>query len=149
MVFLAPDSRASRTWDILVDHVFGRDIRFLNRALGYVFDRCWIDPGRIALGGFSDGASYALSMGLSNGDLFSHLVAYSPGFLRAQDPIVGNPRVFISHGTEDSVLPIAVTRGSVIPALEDAGYEVTYEEFEGGHTVPAEVSEKALGWFLG
>lgn len=33
--------------------------------------------------GFSDGASYALSLGLPNGNLFSHIVAFSPGFMRA------------------------------------------------------------------
>ena len=32
--------------------------------------------------GFSDGASYALSLGAANGDLFTHIAAFSPGFMR-------------------------------------------------------------------
>jgi predicted esterase len=32
--------------------------------------------------GFSDGASYALSLGLANGDLFTHVLGFSPGFMR-------------------------------------------------------------------
>ncbi len=35
--------------------------------------------------GFSDGASYALSLGVPNGDLFTHIVAFSPGFMRLPD----------------------------------------------------------------
>ena len=51
------------------------------------------------------GASYALSVGLTNGDLFSDILAFSPGFMA---PAVrhGAPNIFISHGTQDTVLPI-------------------------------------------
>lgn len=146
MVFLAPDSRAS-TWD-RVSGDFGPDVEFLDLALQHTFERCRIDPARIALGGFSDGASYALSLGVSNGDLFSHLVAYSPGFLRAVDPIVGKPRVYVSHGIQDTVLPVTISRDFIVPTLRDADYDVTYQEFAGGHAVPSEISEAALDWFL-
>ena len=146
MVLLAIDSRGS-TWD-LVRGPFGPDVEFLDLALEHTFERCRIDPGRIALGGFSDGASYALSLGVSNGDLFTHLVAYSPGFFAPSDPIVGKPRVFVSHGTQDGVLPVTISRDGIVPNLRDADYDVTYLEFAGGHSVPAEISESALDWFL-
>jgi len=145
MVLLVPESRA-RTWDLIVNG-FGPDVTFIDRALRYTFDRCRIDPARVALGGFSDGASYALSLGIPNGDLFTHLVAYSPGFMEATDPL-GSPRVFVSHGVADPVLPVSASRDTIVPALRDGGYQVTYREFDGGHTVPAEVSEAALDWFL-
>lgn len=146
MILLAPDSRGS-TWDLILGRL-GPDVEFLDRALEYTFERCRIDPARIALGGFSDGASYALSLGVSNGDLFSHLIGYSPGFVLGTDPIVGKPRVYISHGTQDSVLPVALSRDFVVPTFVDEGYDVTYQEFEGGHEVPSEISEAALDWFL-
>ncbi|MGZ4788523.1 MAG: hypothetical protein ACXVZX_08375 [Terriglobales bacterium] len=41
-----------------------------------------MDPARIAIGGFSDGASYALTIGITNGRLFTHIVAFSPGFMQ-------------------------------------------------------------------
>jgi predicted esterase len=55
---------------------------YLDQALQHVFETYSIDPGRVGLGGFSDGASYALSLGVANGDLFSHIIAFSPGFMR-------------------------------------------------------------------
>jgi len=147
MVFLATDSR-SATWDMILGS-FGPDVAFLNRALGYTFARCRIDPSRIALGGFSDGASYALSLGVSNGDLFTHLVAHSPGFCHPQRPIKGRPLVYASHGTQDGVLPVESTRLSIVPGLREDGYDVTYHEFAGGHQIPPEISDEAVAWFLG
>jgi phospholipase/carboxylesterase len=146
MVLLLPESRGA-TWDLVVG-AFGPDVAFLDEALRYTFERCRIAPDRVALGGFSDGASYALSLGVSNGDLFSHLIANSPGFIRAVDPIVGKPRVFVSHGTADSVLPVSRSRDVIVPRLHDSGYDVTYQEFDGDHMVPAAISEAALDWFL-
>ncbi len=147
MVFLATDSRGS-TWDIIVFGGFGPDVTFLDQALEHTFERCRIDPARIAMGGFSDGASYALSLGVSNGDLLTHLIGYSPGFHTPSDPIVGTPRVYISHGTQDNILPVSISRDIIVPSFQNAGYDVTYEEFAGGHEVPAEISESALDWFL-
>jgi phospholipase/carboxylesterase len=147
MVLLAPDSRGS-TWDMIRGD-FGPDVEFLDRALQHTFDRCVIDPTRIALAGFSDGASYALSLGISNGDLFSHLVAYSPGFFEATDPLVGKPKIYVSHGEGDEILPVTLSRDGIVPTFSGEGYDVTYEEFDGGHEVPSEISESALDWFLG
>jgi phospholipase/carboxylesterase len=147
MVFFAIDSRGT-TWD-LTPGGFGADVEFLDRALQHTFERCQIDAGHIALGGFSDGASYALSLGVSNGDLFSHLIAYLPGYILPLGSVVGKPRVFISHGNADSVLPVTVTRYDLVPSLNNADYDVTYEEFDGDHEVPGEISEMALDWFLG
>ncbi|MCL7926309.1 MAG: phospholipase, partial [marine benthic group bacterium] len=69
-ILLAPDSR-TLSWDIAEVGYFGPDVAFIDRALQHTFDRCLIDVSRIALAGFSDGASYALSLGVSNGDLFT------------------------------------------------------------------------------
>jgi phospholipase/carboxylesterase len=146
MIVLAPDSRG-RTWDI-VGGSFGPDVRFLDRALALTFAQCRVDRSRIILGGFSDGASYALSLGVANGDLFTHLVAYSPGFVFSGDPITGRPPIFISHGRQDPILSFDYTSQSLVPALEKAGYDVTFHPFEGGHGVPADISEAAIAWFL-
>lgn len=148
MVFLAPESR-SATWDLIALGGYGPDVAFIDEALKHTFDRCRIDPTRIAMAGFSDGASYALSLGVSNGDLLSHLIGYSPGFHAPSDPIVGSPRVFISHGTQDPILPVSTSRDIIVPGLQSSGYDVTYEEFVGGHEVPSVISEAALDWFLG
>jgi phospholipase/carboxylesterase len=147
MILLAPESRG-RTWDrALTD--FGPDVAFIDSALRYTFARCAIDEAHIALAGFSDGASYALSLGPPNGDLFTHLIAWSPGFSDPADPIVGSPKVFLSHGTADRVLPVAGSRHALVPMFEMDGYDIEYVEFEGDHEMPPEIVERALDWFLG
>ena len=98
----------------------------------------------LAISGFSDGASYALSLGLANADLFTHVVAFSPGFV-ASGPRVGTPRVYISHGRSDPVLPIDRTTRRIVPRLEAAGIPTTVHEFDGPHLVPPHVAEMPSG----
>jgi len=145
LLVLAPDSR-DRTWDMLLGG-WGPDVAFLELALERVFSTCAVRPDRIAIGGFSDGASYALSLGLANGDLFGHVLAFSPGF--AVPPAQhGEPRIFISHGTHDRVLPIDRCSRPLRSRLERAGYKVRYREFDGEHVVPPEMMADAFGWWL-
>ena len=145
VVVLAPDSRGG-TWDVIRED-YGEDVAFLDRAIKEVFRTCRIDPGRIALAGFSDGASYALSLGLLNGALFSHIIAFSPGFaLPAQSE--NAPSIFISHGREDPVLPIERCGRRIAVRLRALGYAVNYREFSGGHIVPADMVETAFRRFL-
>lgn len=143
-ILLAVDSR-DRSWDVIVGQ-YGPDIIFIDQALAQTFNRYAIDPSQIAIAGFSDGASYALSVGITNGDLFNHVIAFSPGFAAPRDQI-GTPKVFISHGTRDRVLPIDRCSRRIVPVLQQAGYEVNYQEFDGGHTVPGAIARTALEWF--
>jgi len=145
IIVLAPDSR-ERTWDLSLGG-YGPDCRFIDDALALTFRRCNVDPTRIALGGFSDGASYALSLGISNGDLFSALIALSPGFI-APARRKGTPRIFVSHGTEDQILPIDETSRTIVPELKEAGFPVHYEEFDGPHTVTVGEMTAAMRWFV-
>lgn len=144
IVVLCADSRAG-TWDLIAFGGFGPDVRFLDLALRQAFDRCNIDPRRIALGGFSDGASYALSLGLMNGGLFTSLIAFSPGVVDAPTRR-GMPRVFITHGSKDPVIPVTNSRDLIVPNLRAAGYDVTYVEFDGGHGVVRNLARQAFEW---
>jgi phospholipase/carboxylesterase len=144
-IILAPDS-AGRSWDRIIGN-FGPDVHFIDHALKYVFDHVNIDATHLALGGFSDGATYALSLGIPNGNLFTHLMPFSPGF-NASPGIRGKPKLFVSHGTADNVLPIDVCSRKIVPALQTAGYDVTYREFDGGHELPLEVANQAMDWFV-
>jgi phospholipase/carboxylesterase len=147
VIVLSPESRGS-TWDGIRDR-YGPDIDFLNRALASAFDRCNVDRRRLAIGGFSDGASYGLSVGLANGDLFTHVLACSPGFIIPPGATRGRPRVFISHGKSDRILPIDSTSRKIVPQLEQGGYAVKYREFDGPHAVPPEIAREAFTWFIG
>ena len=146
VILVAPRSR-DRTWDV-VSGGYGPDVDYISRALQYVLARLSVDRKLVALQGFSDGASYALSLGLTNGDLFSSIIAFSPGFV-APARLQGRPAVFISHGTDDGVLPIDSTSRDIVPRLRKAGYRVRYEEFPGGHAVPPVIAQAAVKWWLG
>ena len=145
VVVLAPDSRGI-SWDVIRDD-YGADVAFLDRALAEVFQNWKIDPARIAIAGFSDGASYALSLGLINGALFTDIIAFSPGFVlpaRTEDA----PSIFISHGRKDPVLPIEGCGRRIAVRLRALGHTVAYREFAGGHVVPADMVEAAFRRFL-
>ena len=116
LLLLAPSSRDS-TWDVITQGGWGTDVHRIDEALTQVFAGFPLDPTRLAISGFSDGASYALSLGLANADLFTHIIAFSPGFL-LPTPRVGTPRVYISHGRTDTVLPIEQTTRRIVPRLQ-------------------------------
>ena len=145
LVLLSPASRR-QSWDVIRGG-YGPDVAFIDRALAAAFARCAVDADRLAVAGFSDGASYALSLGITNGDLFGHVMAFSPGFMAPADQRAA-PRIFVSHGAKDEVLAIDRTSRRIVPQLERAGYDVQYREFDGPHTVPPEVAREALEWFV-
>jgi len=140
---LAPNSRDT-TWDAITGY-FAADVEYLNRALERVFETAAIDPARMAIGGFSDGASYALSLGLINGDLFNSIVAFSPGFMISGEAH-GKPRIFISHGIRDHILPIDRCGRRIAADLKAGGYDVTFREFDGDHEIPNDVAREGLQW---
>jgi phospholipase/carboxylesterase len=135
---------AGRTWDLIAGGL-GRDVALLDAALERVFAAQPVS--RVAVGGFSDGASYALSLGLANGDLVDAVLAFSPGFV-APPRREGRPRIWISHGTADRVLPVDRCGRRVSRLLADWGYDVTYEEFAGGHVVTPDLVAAALDHWL-
>ena len=146
MLVLAPAS-TDATWDVLIED-FGPDVVAIDRALAQVFAGYAVDSRRLAIGGFSDGASYALSLGLANGDLFSHIIGFSPGFM-APPALVGRPLIYVSHGVHDQVLPIDRCSRRIVPSLQRQGYDVLYHEFDGPHTIPADIRAEAVDWLNG
>lgn len=144
MILLSPYARLS-TWDVIHD-AYGPDVAHIDHALDEAFACFAVDADHVAIEGFSDGASYALSLGIANGDLFTHIMAFSPGFM-APTTQVGAPRIFVSHGTHDPTLRIDRTSRTIVPRLKQAGYDVVYEEFDGGHTVPPFIAHAAAAWF--
>src|SRR5207248_2137403 len=146
LLVLAPDSRRS-TWDLILSG-YGADVAFINQALKRVFSRFRVDPEHMAIAGFSDGASYALSLGIANGGLFTSVIAFSPGFA-AEQKRSGAPRIFVSHGVGDAVLPIRRCSRPIVTRLGQAGYAVVYHELDGGHSIPAGIAEQAMQWFFG
>ena len=146
VVLLVLDSRHN-TWDG-IDSPFGPDVQFIDAALRYTFERVAIDPARIAIGGLSDGGAYALSIGLVNGDLFTHVVAVAPGFIAFPAPPTGRPRILVEHGIRDNVYNVSGSRQYIVPQLKREGYDVSYYEFDGPHWVTEDAARHALQWLV-
>lgn len=145
VVIVAPSSRGM-TWQ-LEDGPVGADAAFIDRTLATVFACVAIDPGKIAVLGFSDGGSYALSTGISNGDLFSDVIAFAP--IRFHAPVsVGQPRFFISSGRADTGARIGDVR-AIERQLTGFGYDVAFNEHAGGHFIDERGVRMAFQRFVG
>jgi phospholipase/carboxylesterase len=134
------------TWDIVIGGN-GPDLQRLNQALAEVSSHYFIDPDHFGFAGFSDGGSYALSNGITNGDLITHVIVFSGGFMSVfmQE---GAPKVFIAHGLSDEQLPIETSGRPHAEKLKAAGYDVTFLEFNGNHSIQPPIVELAVDFFL-
>ncbi len=146
LMLYAPQA-SGRTWDVITTG-FGPDVHRLQQALDQMHGAHPAAAHRPVIGGFSDGASYALSLGLTNGDVFDAVLAFSPGFAAPADQ-ADHPSFFVSHGRADTVLPIDRCGRRIVRALRALGYAVDYHEFDGGHVVPAEVTAEAVRLLTG
>ncbi|MGC4080925.1 MAG: PHB depolymerase family esterase [Vicinamibacterales bacterium] len=126
VIVLAPESR-DITWG-QSSPGFDTDSRFIGMAFRWVSEVLTIDPDHVAMGGVSDGANYALNMGLAYGDTFNHLMIFSSGIL-APFRKQGKTRVFLAHGTRDEQMPIDRTGRRFASELKADGYDLTYREY--------------------
>ncbi|GAA4746747.1 hypothetical protein GCM10023264_10500 [Sphingomonas daechungensis] len=106
-----------------------------------------IAPERTVVMGFSDGASYALSVGMAYPKLFRTIVAFSPGYAFAPWNLDTTQRIFISHGRRHPILPADNTR-RMVEGLERAGFEPEVHWFNGGHEIDPQLKKAAFDFAL-
>ncbi len=136
-------TRTARRRDATVrlDRLFGDDAGRVERALSSLRASPLVDSRRVALIGFSDGASYALSLALANPDLVRGAVAVAPGFHLEPGAIDPTQRLFIAHSPQDDVLSFENSRDGIAASLRNAGFDPVFHAFRGGHVIdPAAVS---------
>jgi phospholipase/carboxylesterase len=149
--FFIPRS-TSPTWDLIVGED-RCDLDFLEHAYAEIYRRVPVDHARQALIGYSDGASYALAIGLSNPRLFSAIMGWAAGFvvfdpagIAPDDP---KPRILLEHGTHDPVFPLEQIAVRNCAILRQLGYEVELRVDEGGvHWPSRSFQSAALDWFF-
>ena len=144
-LLLVPQSQFP-TWDLVIAGN-GPDRERLDTALGAVAARFPIDPTHVCFAGHSDGGSYALSLGLTNGQFVTHIIVSSAGFMSVQRQ-KGAPRIFMSHGVNDEQIPIDRSARTHAALLRDAGYDLTYMEYNGPHAYQPPVVALAVAFFL-
>ena len=134
------------TWDIVIAGN-GPDRERLDHALHEVASRFTLATERFCFAGHSDGGSYALSNGLCNGDIVTHILAFSAGFMTVLHQ-EGTPHIFIAHGIKDEQTPVETAGRAHATRLHAAGYDVTYIEYDGPHQSQPHIVEAGVGYFL-
>ena len=106
-----------------------------------------VDPERVTLLGFSQGAILSEAVALTEPSLVSGVVLISGRTLPELKPVATTkrPRVLLMHGTRDPLLPYAgaVQTNEVLRA---AGYEVDFRSFDARHEVSAEMVAATRSW---
>lgn len=156
-------SSQGTTWDLVtataaarrrerparLDGLFGEDASRVERALTALLGSPSVDRRRIVLIGFSDGASYALSLALANPGLVRGAVAIAPGFHVEPGTIDPAQRLFIAHSPEDRVLSFAYSRDRIAASLRSAGFDPAFHSYRGGHAFDPEAVRLGIGHVLG
>jgi len=150
VLVLSPTAQG-RTWSIMGGGDL--DAESLKQAIESVAGRYPVDRSRVLLTGMSDGATYALLLGLRDGPPFTHLapacgvlhpMLFAEGLAQAQ----GRP-IYLIHGALDWMFPVQMARMGR-DALLAAGARVVYREIEDlSHTYPRDENPRILEWLMG
>ncbi|KAF1047096.1 alpha/beta hydrolase [Xylophilus sp.] len=135
---------ASRTIDAAQERA-ARDL--VERTVQQAAQQRGIPPARVVVGGFSQGGIMALTLLLTAPQHIGAALAWHSRLLpeaasaRAPREAFAGKALWVSHGTEDGVIPLAQAH-----AIRDAAaalpLALTYREFPGAHEIrPAELSQ--------
>jgi len=134
---VAPE-QALASRDLLID-----TLRSLPEALG-------VEPCKVLLGGFSQGAMMSLGVALSEPDLISGVLLMSgrilPEFVPEEVLEATRELPFcVQHGTNDGVLSVQGSR-QIRDLLEKSGCAVTYKEYPMAHEISSRSLADARDW---
>jgi phospholipase/carboxylesterase len=110
-----------------------------------------IPARKIVLAGFSQGGAIALHTGLRHGEALAGILALSTylplGETLARESSDANSRVpiFMAHGSQDQVVPIALARSSRA-TLESRGLSPEWHDYPMPHSVCAEEVGEISAW---
>ena len=130
---------------------FMESYRRLVQFIADVKQKYPVDPDRIFLLGFSMGSMMALSVALSKPQLVRGVVAHS-GYIPESIPLkfvwdqLRGLSLFVAHGIDDPVLPIAMGRRAH-ELLSTTEADLTYREYPIPHTISEESIADIGTWF--
>jgi phospholipase/carboxylesterase len=122
-------------------------IAFLEEAI----NRCDLEPSRVYLAGFSQGAIIGASVALTRPDLVAGLVMMSGRILPEIKPLLANAaaletlNVLVAHGTHDGKLPVRHGHASR-DLLSSLGVNLTYREYDMGHEIGQDEIQDIAQW---
>ena len=132
--------------------VFDEGINKLANFIDYASANYPIDPEKLYLLGFSQGAIVSMTLAVTLGNKIKGIVAlsgYIPQFVKEEYMInVGNHlSVFISHGEFDQVLPYEWGKENV-DYFTKLGVPTTFKTYREGHTVSEKNLQDSKLWIL-
>ena len=109
-----------------------------------------LDPKRVNILGFSQGASLSIYSGLINPDRFNSVVALSGFFPVERLDDINNKGIekldlFIGHGKLDPVVPFHLGKNTR-DGLIKLGMEPSFHEYDSEHTIPNECLKDVMEW---
>jgi phospholipase/carboxylesterase len=109
-----------------------------------------IDPQRLFLMGFSQGSLLAMCDALTNAARVAGVIAqsgYIPSHINLEidETAIKNKPFLLTHGEQDTMIPVEWARASR-DRLQQLGVDLTYQEFQMGHTVSMDSLEVISKW---
>jgi phospholipase/carboxylesterase len=142
----------SWTRSVVRDDLDGVDFQtalaVLSHFMAEVLTLYEVDPQRVILVGFSQGAALSYAYSLLHPDSLRGVIAlagFLPDSLRALQAQRALPRFLIIHGTHDEAVPIERARAAR-SVLEERGASVEYHEHHVGHKVSAQGMKEIARW---
>jgi phospholipase/carboxylesterase len=118
-----------------------------NKLLDEMCKDLKVKPEKVVLGGFSQGGMLALDVAIRSDRPLGGLVVMSSTLICADEwqPLLARRKgipCLLSHGRQDPMLPFEVAE-LLREKLVDAGWQVDWLPFDGGHEIPPPVLDKA------
>lgn len=131
---------------------FDQAVNNLNNFIDYASNQYAIDLKQIYLLGFSQGAILAMTLGLKLAEKIKGVIAlsgYVPSFVKDEYDVksVNKIHLFISHGKLDQALPYEWGEANY-EYFKGLGANVTFNTYEGGHTVSSQNIRDYKKWLL-
>ena len=122
----------------------------LDRLLEEVLRFYDLETPDVLLSGFSQGGMMTYRRGLTTDEPFAGLAALSarisdPGALQLRLNSHRDLPIFVTHGTQDAVIPVSAGRESM-EFLRDEGYDPEYHEYPMGHEITQAVIDDLRTW---
>ena len=134
--------------DRLVEETLAHSLSALETFLDQLPELLDFEPGRIVLGGFSQGGTTSMAIAISRPDMVAAVINFS-GFLADSVEVPfsalspGTPPIFWGHGLRDPNIPheLAVKGRQ---RLNAAGMRLTAHDYDIGHWIAPEEAEAAV-----
>ena len=127
-------------------------IKLIMKFLDELIEKYSIESNNISLLGFSQGTILSYALGLNFPERFKKIIGFSGYidesmvFTNTNNLDYSNLNLYISHGTQDPVIPVDWARKS-IEILKKEKINHNYREFNSGHTISPDNFYDFKSWF--